>query len=82
MLKLKDFYKLICDEFNDGKNLEYKWTRADGYWKMTKGFPSSGRECSLHLFAQALKYDKQSKEVKRKKEKIKEVKIRTKYKGE
>lgn len=82
MLKLKDFYKLICDEFNDGKNLEYKWTRADGYWKMTKGFPNNGRECSLHLFAQALKYDKQSKEVKRKKEKIKEVKIRTKYKGD
>jgi len=32
----------VCDEFNDGKPLEYKFTNSDGYWKMTKGFTGHG----------------------------------------
>jgi hypothetical protein len=39
---LKEFYKLICDEFNDGKPLEYKFTDPSGYWKMTKGYTGHG----------------------------------------
>ena len=30
---------MICTEFNEGKGLEYRYTRADGYWKVTKAFP-------------------------------------------
>ena len=41
-MKLKQFYKLICDEFNDGKPLEYKFTDPSGYWKMTKGYTGHG----------------------------------------
>jgi len=41
-VKLKEFYKLICDEFNDGKPLEYKFTDPSGYWRMTKGYTGHG----------------------------------------
>jgi hypothetical protein len=82
VLELKEFYKLICDEFNDGKNLEYKWTRADGYWKMTKGFFNGGRSVSLHAVAEALIYDKQVREMKKKKKKPRSKKIINKYKGD
>ena len=74
---------MICDEFNGGDNLEYKWTRADGYWKMTKGFFNGGRSVSVHSLAQALRYDKQAKELKKKKKKQpKSKKIINKYKGD
>jgi len=74
---------MICDEFNNGKNLEYKWTRADGYWKMTKGFFNGGRSVSLHAVAEALIYDKQAKELKKKKkQQPKSKKIINKYKGD
>jgi len=39
---LREFYKLVCNEFNDGKPLEYKFTDPSGYWKMTKGFTGHG----------------------------------------
>ena len=39
---LREFYKLICNEFNDGEPLEYKFTDPSGYWKMTKGFTGHG----------------------------------------
>jgi hypothetical protein len=39
---LREFYKLVCNEFNDGKPLEYKFTDPGGYWKMTKGFDGHG----------------------------------------
>ena len=41
-MKLKEFYKLICVEFNDGQPLDYKFTNPDGYWKMTKGYTGHG----------------------------------------
>ena len=41
-LTLREFYKLICNEFNEGKPLEYKFTDPSGYWKMTKGFTGHG----------------------------------------
>jgi len=41
-MKLKEFYKLICAEFNDGKPLEYKFTDPSGYWRMTKGYTGHG----------------------------------------
>ena len=41
-MTLREFYKLVCNEFNDGKPLEYKFTDPGGYWKMTKGFDGHG----------------------------------------
>ena len=41
-MTLREFHRLVCDEFNDGKPLEYKFTNPDGYWKMTKGFTGHG----------------------------------------
>ena len=41
-MTLREFYKLICNEFNDGKPLEYKFTDPSGYWKMTKGYTGHG----------------------------------------
>jgi len=39
---LREFHKLVCDEFNEGKPLEYKFTDPSGYWRMTKGFTGHG----------------------------------------
>ena len=39
---LKEFYKLICKEFNDGNPLEYKYTEPGGYYRMTKGYTGHG----------------------------------------
>ena len=41
-MTLREFYKLICQEFNEGEPLEYKFTDPSGYWKMTKGFTGHG----------------------------------------
>ena len=41
-MTLREFYKLICNEFNEGEPLEYKFTDPGGYWKMTKGFDGHG----------------------------------------
>lgn len=41
-MTLREFYKLICNEFNDGQPLDYKFTNPDGYWKMTPGFTGHG----------------------------------------
>jgi hypothetical protein len=50
---------------------------------MTKGFFNGGRSVSLHSLAQALKYDKQAKELKKKKkQQPKSKKIINKYKGD
>ena len=41
-MTLREFYKLICNEFNEGEPLEYKFTDPSGYWKMTKGYTGHG----------------------------------------
>ena len=41
-MEIRSFYKLICDEFNDGQPLEYKFTDPSGYWRMTKGYTGHG----------------------------------------
>ena len=46
-MTLREFYKLVCNEFNEGKPLEYKFTDPGGYWKMTKGFDGHGLKLSL-----------------------------------
>ena len=75
-MTLKEFYKFICKEFNKGKPLEYKWTRKDGYWKMTKGFfrgPNKG--VYVHILAEhilqerAMKKDQQKAKPSKKKKK-------------
>ena len=60
MISLKDFYQMICTEFNEGKGLEYRWTRSDGYWKVTKGFPMGPTRSVLgvHLL-KALIYERE-----------------------
>ena len=82
VMELKEFYTMICDMFNDGKNLEYKWTRKDGYWKMTKGFINgSQKEGSLHALAQFMKEEREMKK-KRKETPVKKKKTPyIKYKG-
>jgi hypothetical protein len=70
MISLKDFYQMICTEFNEGKPLEYRWTRSDGYWKMTKGFPSGPRrEVQASDLMKLLQYEKEISVMKDKKQK-------------
>lgn len=47
---------MVCDEFNQGNNLEYKFTKPDGYWTMTKGFINAGpKGICVHALADYLK---------------------------
>tara|TARA_R110000782_G_scaffold70117_2_gene140942 strand:+ start:480 stop:713 length:234 start_codon:yes stop_codon:yes gene_type:complete len=77
---------MICTEFNEGKGLEYRWTRSDGYWKMTKGFPSGPRrEVQASDLMKLLRYEKEIDAMKDKKKKEpsrKSKKPYTKYLGE
>ena len=61
---------MICTEFNEGNPLEYRWTRSDGYWKMTKGFPSGPRrEVQASDLMKLLRYEKEIDVMKDKKKK-------------
>ena len=87
MMELKDFYQMICTEFNEGKGLEYRWTRSDGYWKMTKGFLSGPkREVKASDIMQLLKDEKEMNDMKDKSKKKapsrKTKKPYTKYLGD
>ena len=84
MMELKAFYQWICKEFNEGEPLEYKWTRADGYWKVTKGFPMGGKSVSLHAVAEAMEYERWLRKEKEqvKKGVAKKKQQFTKYKGD
>jgi hypothetical protein len=77
---------MICTEFNEGNPLEYRWTRSDGYWKMTKGFPSGPRrEVQASDLMKLLRYEKEINAMKDKKKKEpsrKSKKPYTKYLGE
>lgn len=77
---------MICTEFNEGNPLEYRWTRSDGYWKMTKGFPSGPRrEVQASDLMKLLRYEKEIDAMKDKKKKEpsrKSKKPYTKYLGE
>jgi hypothetical protein len=77
---------MICTEFNEGNPLEYRWTRSDGYWKMTKGFPSGPRrEVQASDLMKLLQYEKEIDAMKDKKKKEpsrKSKKPYTKYLGE
>ena len=41
-MTLREFYKTICQEFNNGEPLDYKFTDPSGYWRMTEGFTGHG----------------------------------------
>jgi len=74
---------MICNEFNNGKNLEYKWTRPDGYWKMTRGFINGGKSLDLHLLAKHILEEKAlMKEKKKEVPSKKKKKPYIKYKGD
>jgi len=63
LMTVKDFYKSICELFNNGQPLPAKFTRkSDGYWKMTKGYQHCGGvEIPLHHFAELIIIDKEWK---------------------
>tara|TARA_R110002126_G_scaffold290435_1_gene447374 strand:+ start:407 stop:640 length:234 start_codon:yes stop_codon:yes gene_type:complete len=77
---------MICTEFNEGNPLEYRWTRSDGYWKMTKGFPSGPRrEVQASDLMKLLRYEKEidvMKDKKKKEPSRKSKKPYTKYLGD
>lgn len=82
-MTLKMFYQLICREFNNSKPLEYKWTRKDGYWKMSKGFINSGGvEQPASYYLEAIKLQQEIEEESKLKKKVKSKKVITKYKGD
>ena len=84
-MTLKEFYRLICATFNDGEPLPYKYTRKDGYWKMTKGYmPNVGNEISLHTYAKLLEIDREWRNILKEKTQaaLAKQKMKTKYKGD
>lgn len=70
-MTVKDFYKSICELFNNGQPLPAKFTRkSDGYWKMTKGYQHfGGVEIPLHHFAELIIIDNEWKKLLQKKSK-------------
>ena len=84
---LREFYKLITSEFNDGKPLEYKFTTPNGYWKMTKGFTGHGmREIDAGTWLKMMEFLKRDVEEERKNDTRSRgrptKKVRNKYVGE
>jgi hypothetical protein len=58
-MTLREFYKLMCDEFNDGKPLEYKFTEPGGYYRLTKGFTAHGlREVGANEYLEMIEFCK------------------------
>lgn len=83
-MTLREFYKLICKEFNKGEPLEYRWTRSDGYWKVTKGFPmNQDKGMNVHLLAEHILQEKAlMKEKKKAVPNKRKKKPYVKYKGD
>tara|TARA_R110000787_G_scaffold254163_3_gene359469 strand:+ start:180 stop:563 length:384 start_codon:yes stop_codon:yes gene_type:complete len=82
-MTLKEFYYLIYKEFGNGIPLEYKWTKKDGYWTMTKGFINgTNKSMSVHDLDQFIKEEKAMKKGKKKEPKKKDKKPYTKYSGD
>ena len=83
---LREFYKLICNEFNEGEPLEYKFTDPSGYWKMTKGFDGHGlkslRASQFLKIIQLCKVDLAAEHNKDKRSRGRPKKVRNKYVGD
>ena len=93
MMTVRDMYVWLCQEFNDGKPLPAKFTRRDGYFKLTKGWQhQAGREVPASQYLEMLKQAREDraalershaigrdKLLKARKQKHKVI---TKYKGE
>ena len=59
----------MCNEFNDGKPLEYKFTEPGGYYRLTKGFTAHGlREIDACKWLRMIEFCKRDLEVERQKE--------------
>ena len=84
MMTLREFHKLVCDEFNDGKPLEYKFTNPDGYWRMTKGYTGHGmKEMTSGQYLKIIELCKRDVEAEHKNEvrqRGRPKKVHTKYK--
>ena len=86
-MTMREMYMMLCKEFNNGEYLEYKFTRHDGYWKMTKGWdnaPYKVMTAKQYLrLCQMIREDKElldkRKEVKKRGRK---KKVQTKYVGD
>lgn len=85
-MTLREFYKMICKEFNQGEPLPYKYTRKDGYWKMTKGFVNYSNKyltASQYLkLCQMAREDKEVIELTKAKKTKGKFKVQNKYKGD
>lgn len=82
-MTLKDFYHMIYKEFGNGVPLEYKWTKKDGYWKMTKGFINgSSKYMLVSDLAKFIKEEKAMKKDKKKEPAKKNKKPYTQYTGD
>ena len=86
-MTLREFYKLVCNEFNDGEPLEYKFTDPSGYWKMTKGFTGHGlKEIGAAQWLNMIALCKRDVEAEHNNDKNKRgrptKKIKNKYKGD
>ena len=58
-MTLREFYKLVCNEFNEGKPLEYKFTDPSGYYRLTKGFDGHGmREIGASQYLKMIELSK------------------------
>ena len=93
MMTVRDMYVWLCQEFNDGKPLPAKFTRKDGYFKLTKGWQhQAGREVPASSYLEMLKQAREDRAAlerswKLSKDKILKArkqkhKVKTKYKGE
>ena len=67
-MDLRTFYRVMSNLFNNEKGLQYKWTRADGYWKMTKGFINGPTKSVRGVdLLEALQYERWVQEMKKQK---------------
>lgn len=84
---MREVYIMLCNEFNDGKYLDYKYTRKDGYWKMTEGYDNTPyKEMSAKQYLHLCKMIREDQELiaksKQKRKASKKKQIQTKYVGD
>lgn len=92
-MTLKEFYWKVCEVFNGGKQLPFKYTRKDGYWKMSKGFQNyDGKVISSGLYLKIAKAAREDQEALERSNQLardkmlqarkQKFKVQTKYLGE
>jgi hypothetical protein len=74
----------MCNEFNEGKPLEYKYTDKGGYRRMTKGFDAHGmKEVSIEHYLRVVRMVQEDKEMRKAvRKRGRPKKVHTKYVGD